>query len=296
MKKNFYYLLIGVFYVLSLFPLSCLRKLACKLGPTILKQDERTLRVINKNLRLCFPNSSEFEYKQLLNERLACMFQILFEMSHVWIKPTDKLIPYLQPTYDNQVFESEIKNDNGVIVLIPHIGNWEVMNVYLSQFRQLTAMYQPFKNPQFNRFILKSRERLGSVLVPTSNKGVAEVMKTLKKGGMVAFLPDQTPDKSASGVFAPLFQHDAYTATLAHKLALKTNAQVFIGTAFQCNKGFSIDVKPMKEQYYSVDPQVAATCLNRTIEELILKHPAQNQWEYKRYRVQPNEQLSLYRR
>lgn len=269
--------------------------MAHKIGPFILKRDKRTIKIINRNISLSFPDMPESECKILRDKRLAQMMQILFEMSHVWIKKEETLYSYLQPTYDNSIFESEIKNNSSVIVLIPHIGNWEMMNVYLSQFRILTAMYQPFKTPIINRFILKSRERLGSVLVPTNSKGITEIVKTLKKGGMTAFLPDQVSDKRVSGAFAPLFGHQAYTPSLSHKLALKTEAKVFIGCAFQCGKGFSVKIEPICEEYYSHDPEIAAKCLNQAIEKLTFEYPAQNQWEYKRYRIQPNQQKSLYK-
>lgn len=253
------------------------------------------MKITHKNLQLCFPELSEKELNELRDQRFIQMLQIVFEMSHIWIKKEDTLRSYLQPTYDNSVFETEIKTSNSVVVLIPHIGNWEMMNVYLAQFRTLTAMYQPFKNPTLNNFILKSRQRLGSVLVPTNNKGVSEIVKTLKNGGMTAFLPDQIQDRKASGVFAPLFGCQAYTPTLSHKLALKTDAKVFIGCAFQCGKGFSVKIEPICEEYYSENAELAAKCLNEAIEKLTQEYPAQNQWEYKRYRIQPDDQKSLYR-
>ena len=295
MKKLLYYIFIPFLYLLSCFSLSVLRSIAKKIGPFILKKDKRTMKITHKNLQLCFPELSEKELNELRDQRFIQMLQIVFEMSHIWIKKEDTLRSYLQPTYDNSVFETEIKTSNSVVVLIPHIGNWEMMNVYLAQFRTLTAMYQPFKNPTLNNFILKSRQRLGSVLVPTNNKGVSEIVKTLKNGGMTAFLPDQIQDRKASGVFAPLFGCQAYTPTLSHKLALKTDAKVFIGCAFQCGKGFSVKIEPICEEYYSENAELAAKCLNEAIEKLTQEYPAQNQWEYKRYRIQPDDQKSLYR-
>lgn len=296
MKKLLYYIVIPLFYLLSLFSLSLLRKLAIKIGPFILKKDKRTMRVIHKNLTLCFPELSENKKNELRDRRFIKMFQVLFEMSHIWIKKETVLRSYLQPTYDNSVFESEVESLNSVIVLIPHIGNWEMMNVYLSQYRQLTAMYQPFKNPKLNDFILKSRQRRGSVLVSTNNRGISKVVNTLRNGGMTAFLPDQVPDNGTSGVFAPLFGHQAYTVTLAHKLALKTKAKVFIGAAYQCKKGFSVNIRPICDEFYSSDAEVAATCLNKNIQNFILEFPEQNQWEYNRYRVSPDQDMSSYKK
>lgn len=280
---------------LSLFKLDHLRKAAVFLGPVLLSKNTRTTEAIEKNLQLSLPKLTSEERKEYIKKRLGRMCQTLFEMSHIWIKSPRNVRSYLLPNRVNLIFESEIESDSGIIVLVPHIGNWEMMNVYLSHFRTLTAMYRPLKDQSLNRFIRTARERFNSKLVPTNNKGIIQVIKALKNKGMVAFLPDQVPEENVGGVFAPLFGHQAYTMTLAHKLTLKTKAKVFIGTAYQTEKGFNVRVEPVGTDFYYKDPTVAATCLNEAIEQAILLHPIQNQWEYKRYRVQPNGKKSLYK-
>ena len=223
------------------------------------------------------------------------MCQTLFEMSHIWVKSPDEIQKYVIPLYDNALFETAVTSEKGIIVLAPHIGNWEMMNVYLSQFRTLTVMYRPLKDPALNRFIRVARERFNSILVPTNNKGIIQIVRALKSKGLVGLLPDQVPEENVGGVFAPLFGHQAYTMTLAHKLALKTKSTVFIGTAFQSDNGFSVKMEPLGANFYSEDHLIAAACLNEAIEKAILHDPIQNQWEYKRYRVQPNGKKSLYK-
>ena len=295
MKLRYGAIVIGIMRILSLFKLDRLRRLAQYLGPKLLNKNKRTTDAIEKNLQLCLPHLSQDERNDLAKQRLARMCQTLFEMSHIWIKPPEQITNLLIPTFDNSAFEAEILSDNGIIVLVPHIGNWEMMNVYLSQFRTLTAMYRPLKDSRLDQFIRDARERFDSVLVPTNTQGIMQIIRVLKSKGMVAFLPDQVPEENVGGVFAPLFGHQAYTMTLAHKLALKTNAKVFVGSAYQCTNGFSVLIKPMDNDFYSSEAKLAATCLNQAIEQAILHQPVQNQWEYKRYRVQPDDQQSLYK-
>ncbi len=296
MKFSYGFIVIGIMRLLSLFKLDRLRKTADFLGPKLLSKNKRTTDAIERNLQLCLPELTVDERNGFIKSRLARMCQTLFEMSHVWLMSPQQLKNYLIPIYDNSLFEAEINSQHGIIVLSPHIGNWEMMNVYLSQYRTLTVMYRPLKDPGLNRFIRTARERFNSKLVPTNNKGIIQTIRALKAQGMVGLLPDQVPVENVGGVFAPLFGHQAYTMTLAHKLALKTNAKVFIGIAYQCDKGFSVRMKPIDESFYSEDPIIAATCLNEAIERAIMHDPIQNQWEYKRYRVQPEGQQTLYKK
>ena len=106
-------------------------------------------------------------------------------------------------------------------------------------------MYKPLKEPGLNRFIRAARERFNSVLVPTNNTGIRQIIRVLKRQAMVGFLPDQVPEENMGGVFAPLFGHQAYTMTLAHKCDLKTKSKVFIGTAYQVKKGFAVRMIPI---------------------------------------------------
>ena len=100
----------------------------------------------------------------------------------------------------------------GVIVLAPHIGNWEAVNVFVSAIRPMTAMYRPNKDESLDAFILEARNRAGGELVPTNRRGVMQIVKALNADGVVGMLPDQVPQQG-SGDFAPFYGHQAYTMT-----------------------------------------------------------------------------------
>ncbi len=296
MKFSYGFIVIGILRLLSRLKLARLRKIALFLGPKLLSKNKRTTYAIDRNLQLCMPEMSAEQRQKFIRQRLACMCQTLFEMSHIWVKSNAELRSYLVSEYDNSVFELATRSEKGVIILAPHIGNWEILSVYLAQFRPMTIMYRPLKEPSLDLFIRSARERRNSVLVPTNGQGIRQMIKALKSQGMVAFLPDQVPEENLGGVFAPLFGHQAYTMTLAHKLALKTKAKVFIATAYQHEKGFAVQMQAMADDFYKDDALIAATCLNQAIEKNILITPVQNQWEYKRYRVQPEGQQTLYKK
>ena len=295
MKSKYSFILIVVMRCLSVFSLVRLRSWAKIVGPWLLSKDRRTMSDIDKNLSLCLPHLTQQQRDDLRQQRLSYMCQTFFEMSHIWIKSPEQIKNYLVPQYDNTLFENQVSSEGGVIILAPHIGNWEMMNFYLAQFRPLTAMYQPIKDKKLDRFIRLAREKAGSVLVPTNTKGVIAMIRSLKKNGMVAFLPDQIPDKNSGAVFAPFFNHSASTMTLAQKLALKTNAKVFVGVAYQNAEGFSVRMVEIAENFYDEDAEISASCLNSMVEQAIMHQPSQNQWEYKRFKRQPHDEKSLYK-
>jgi KDO2-lipid IV(A) lauroyltransferase len=119
---------------------------------------------------------------------------------------------------------------------------------------------------------------------------VAALLKALKRSEAIGILPDQEPDWG-SGVFAPFFGRDAYTATLLPKLVARTQARVVTGVALRVpGKGFAIHFLDADERVYNPDDIQSATGVNASVEAAIGLEPAQYQWEYKRYRKVVQEQ------
>lgn len=292
--------LISVIKLMSHLSLPVVQKMGQIVGKSMLRFDRRTKTAIIKNLTLCFPDMPTEERQRIAQQRFGYMGQTLSEMSHLWVKPSTDILKYITtPESDsvptNQAFLNALNDEGGVIILAPHLGNWEVISFYVAQYRKMTAMYRPQKDEVLNQFILNARQQAGSELAPTNRKGVMQLLKALKnENGLVGILPDQVPQQG-SGVFAPFFNTPAYTMTLAHQLALKTKAKVFVSAAFQVDGGFSVRVVPVDKGFYSEDDVESATALNHTIESLIRLHPEQYQWEYKRFKLQPDGQESLYK-
>ena len=156
--------------------------------------------------------------------------------------------------------------------------NIKVKNVKM-RFRPshfpFTAMYEPPKIAGLEPIIRHGRERMGAKLVPTNPRGVAALLKALKRSEAIGILPDQEPDWG-SGVFAPFYGRDAYTATLLPKLVARTQARVVTGVALRIpGKGFEIHFLDADEQVYSEEDATSATGVNASVEASIALDPAQ---------------------
>ena len=208
----------------------------------------------------------------------------------------------IQAVHGRELLDEARAEGRGVIVLAPHFGNWEVLNFWLSGHFPFTAMYEPPKIAELDPLIRQGRERMGAALVPTNSRGVASLLKALKRSEAVGILPDQEPDWRG-GVFADFFHRPAYTGTLLPKLVARTQARVVTGVARRLADdgqpaGFEIHFLAADERVYDPDEAIAARGVNASVEAAIALDPAQYQWEYKRYRKTPEEQQqrSDYRR
>lgn len=86
-------------------------------------------------------------------------------------------------------------------------------------------------------------------------------------------------------VYAPVFGRPAYTITLVQKLQQVSGAPVVtIGVErLGFGRGYRFHAVPMAEAM-STDPVIAATQMNRALEDMIRKMPLQYLWGYNRYR------------
>lgn len=198
--------------------------------------------------------------------------------------------------YGRELVEQTITANQGVIYIIPHLGNWEVLGFYIANTIQApTALYKPPKQVALAPIILGARKKFGSTIVPTNARGVMAIYKALKKGGVTVILPDQEPVNQNSGVFADFFGQPALTMTLIHNLAKKSGSRLLMATALRVNGGFDIHFCEPDAQVYAADEATAISALNRSVEAMVMMAPAQYQWDYKRFKTQLDPAVKLYK-
>ena len=113
-------------------------------------------------------------------------------------------------------------------------------------------------------------------------------MRALKRGEMIGILPDQEPADD-HGVFAPFYNHQAYTMTFLSNLAQKTGAPIIFAAMQRLsdNTGYHLHFFPADADLVNEDPQIAASALNRQVQQCIEIAPEQYMWNYKRFKKTP---------
>lgn len=252
-------------------------------------------RITEENLRICFPDMPEAERTDLAKRHLQQLGMALMEMGLAWQTSQKRVLKHVRQVTGKEHIDAAIAHGKGVIVLGPHIGNWEVLGLYLATLMPVTNMYQPPDQPWLDAVIRRGRERSGADLVPTNTTGVKAQLRALKRGEMVGVLPDQVPPLN-SGKFAPFFGTPALTATMAYNLIRRTGARAVFAFAKRIphSGDFEVIFIPADEELYSEDEVTALTALNRGVEATIAVAPEQYQWEYKRFKRRPEGEQKFY--
>jgi len=279
----------GLLILCAWLPLSLVQGIAGLFGTLMNLFPTRARQTTRQNLQLCFPALSESELRKLTAESLKETARTALEMGKCWLLPLDKVLGTIREVEGKDVLEDAMTHGQGVVLLAPHLGNWEVFGYYFTEQFPTTFMYQPPKNRYFDSMIKAARSRGNARLAPTSRQGVSILLKALKQGEMVGLLPDQEPGEDG-GEFAEFFGTPALTMTLVSRLVERTGARVICGYARRLpgGRGFKLVIKAADSMIYEPGLVDSVTGLNKSVEDCVKEAVPQYQWEYKRFKRRPD--------
>lgn len=290
-------LMLAAMKLLACCPLWFIQGLGACVGTLFSFFPTQFKRVAEKNIAICFPEMSPAWQRSMVRQSLRNTVMTAFEYAMHWFWPAEKVRSVIQePDEDVQkAFYAAQGEGNGVIILSPHMGAWESMLGFLPGRMHVTMMYRPLRIQALESLVRSARERAGARLVPTTGSGIRAMLKALKHNEVVAMLPDQVPGVSG-GVLVPFFNEPARTMTLAAKFAQKTGAKVMVGYVERL--GFGQGFKPhavlVGDEIYNPDLSIAATAMNKALEEAIRQHPEQYVWGYKRFKRRGSDLPKVY--
>jgi KDO2-lipid IV(A) lauroyltransferase len=279
----------ALLWLLGRLPLRALHALGDAIGWLWLRTRLREARVAATNLGLCLPELGEEQQSSLLRQTLAETGRTATELCWLWTRAADTVNARIRVVEGEQLFLDAIAAGRGVLIAAPHLGAWEALNLYLSRTAAVAILYRPPRQAWLEGLINRCRGRFGAEPVRAEAAGVRTLLKRLKDGGVVGILPDQQP-KVGEGEFAPFFGQQALTMSLFPKLAQRTGAKVLFAWAERLPDGGGFAVR-----FLDRGDNHDATTMNAAIEDLARSAPAQYQWTYKRFGIQPEGSRSPYR-
>ena len=187
--------------------------------------------------------------------------------------------------------DSALEKGKGVIVFLPHFGNWEFLSLVYGVLipNRAKAIAFPLKNTRLNEYIWRNRQLLSLELIPRKN-AIRASLRALKDNNAVGFFADQNAGEQ--GVFIDFFGKPASTAKAPVALALRTGAPIL----------FSLDIRQPDDRHhvyisepiylectedFDVDVRKYTSLLMKQLEEYIKQYPEQWLWLHNRWKTQP---------
>ena len=223
-----------------------------------------------------------------VNSAVGHAGRMVTELPRLWLTQTQ-----VKAMHNAEVVSQAWDKGKGIIFLTPHIGCFE-LSVQAAAARwssahgPITILYRPAKQAWLAHMMLTARNRSGIQAVPTNLSGVRQMIKALRRGEAVGLLPDQVPPHG-QGQWAPFFGKDAYSMTLAARLALQTGASVVLARCerLPAGRGYELFFEALPAPL-APTLEEAVVQINQAMEHTIRQCPTQYLWGYGRYK-QPRQ-------
>lgn len=276
-------MLTGLLRLIARLPLAWLHAAGGALGWLVYLASPSYASRLRDNLLQSRVWRDENEYQRLLHANIVETGKAVGELSAIWFRPQQQTAAWVTAVNGWDYLERARSAGKGVIMLTPHLGCFEVIPHYLTMRLPMTVL---FRQPHFRALepaMKAGRTRAQLHLVSTDLIGVRALLKALKRGEVIGMLPDQVPG-GGDGNWAPFFGRPAYTMALSARLAQSTGAAVLLTWAKRLprSSGYELNFESMPDAQPGESP---AHQLNRALEALIRRCPAQYLWSYNRFKV-----------
>lgn len=269
-------MLVTLFKLLSRIPLPILHAIGSLLGRAVYMTSSSYRKRLNANI-------GGAGYSSLLPAAVAESGKSIAELPFIWCAPSSRVLKTAK-VENWELVQAALDAKQGVILLTPHLGCFEIIAQAIAARTPLTALYRPPRKEMLKPLLEQARARHNLDLAPANLSGVRILLKTLKKGGAVGLLPDQVP-QNGEGVWAKFFGRPAYTMTLPAKLHQMTGATIILSYAERQphGRGYLVRFAPFAGEL-SGSAQDQARAINAAMEGLIAQCPQQYFWSYHRYK------------
>jgi len=270
-------MLVTLFRFLSIFPLSVLHIIGAILGRVVYLLSASYRQRLQENL-------ARAGFSAHLKEAIQEAGKNVLELPFIWCAKPERVLA--TATMENwALLQEALDAKKGVILLTPHLGCFEIVAQMIAVRTRLTVLYRPPRKDALKPLIEGARARDNLLLAAANLSGVRIMAKALKKGEAIGLLPDQVPQEG-EGVWADFFGKQAYTMTLSAKLHSMSGAPIILTYAERLPQGKGYVVRFVKfEETLTGDPVQQAEAINRSMEKLIARSPAQYFWSYNRYKT-----------
>ena len=274
----------GLLYLTSLLPIQLQLFLGQFLGLILYASGTHRKKIVEVNLKLCFPNITEGTRKEMVKEVFKDMGKGLLETGIAWWR-SDKFIEKLITKQSN--FELLDAVNEGCVILLKHSTHAELDIRMTSIVFEAGGMYKTQTNQVMNYLMIKARNKylMGTVTNRQTRRGI----RFLNSGIKFMYAADQ--DYGTKGAeFVPFFGVPAATVTLPADL-FKKGTQIFFFNVVRVGSGYEITLEDIGAK---ANEENFLKLMNATYEKAILKEPTQYFWMHRRFKNRPEGEEDFY--
>ncbi|MEP2718210.1 lysophospholipid acyltransferase family protein [Pseudophaeobacter sp.] len=168
-----------------------------------------------------------------------------------------------------------------VILVTGHFGNYDAARAGLiARGFSMGALYRRMANPYFNKHYVSTISHIGTPMFEQGKRGMIEMVRHLKKGGIIAIVADLHVH---GGELIDFFGKPAVTSTVPAELALKYGAALIPVYGIRQDNGLDFEIL-LNNEIPATDPITMTKAICDDLESVVRRHMGQWFWIHRRWK------------
>ncbi|WP_153100217.1 lipid A biosynthesis lauroyl acyltransferase [Paraburkholderia hayleyella] len=284
-------LVTGLLRLLAWLPYRVVARFGEWLGAQLYRLPSTRRRVVQTNLKLCFPDLHDSERERLAQAHFSHVIRSYVERGLQWFGNARMLANLVQ--IDSAIDLADATAGPTIFVGFHFVGIEAGCMMYSTR-HPVASLYTPMSNVLLNTMALRQRGRFGTEMIPRGDS-VRRALRVLRSGKPVMLAADMDFGLRDS-VFVPFFGVPACTLTSVSRLAKAGNARVvpFITEVLPDYQGYRLKIFDALSDFPSDDVTVDARRITAFLETEVRRIPAQYYWVHKRFKHRPMGEPAVY--
>jgi KDO2-lipid IV(A) lauroyltransferase len=242
MKDNLSaYLYFAGWRVVRWLPESTAYKLAYSVSDFLVKRNGKSVQRLRSNLSRTQPGMTALDLDLLVIEAMRSYMRYWCDTFRLpdWSKK--RILETVTVTNEHLLIDA-IAAKTGVIVAVPHAGNWDHAGAYFcAKGIRLVTVAERLKPEKLFLKFLAYRQAMGMEVLPLDGRVLNTLEERLNEGALVALVSDR--DLSRSGIEVEFFGGKARMPAGPALLALRTKAPLITAFVSYTESGIHIEFR-----------------------------------------------------
>lgn len=286
--KILYYLVLAVWYLLSLLPMKVHYVISDLLFWLLYGLLGYRRKVVGENLRTSFPEKSEEERHRI--ERGFYRFFCDYLVESVKLMTISRENLKQRMTFKGtELIDQVVGEGQSCAIYLGHLCNWEWVTslpLWVTPKAQCGQIYHPLENKDFDRLFLRSRQRMGAVCIPMQDtlRKILEYRKA-EQPVVIGYISDQVPFWFNIHHWVDFLHHDTPVLTGTERIVRKVNHAVFFLDVRRVRRGYyEAEFKLITREPQKMGDYEITDIYFRMLEESIRRAPEFWLWSHNRWK------------